>query len=325
MTDLAGEDRARLILTALHGMPPEQVVDVGVTAGDALTVMTTPPTPPGVVHDPAVTYGTAGENGRPLTMHLYRAENPEEKRPGVVFVHGGGFHEGFPEMLIRYANHLAAEGYVTACIRYRLVGEATWPAAVEDAKCAVRWLRANAGAIGLDPDRIAVAGNSAGGHIAAMVSTTPGLFEGSGGNESVSSAVSAAVLLYPVLSLRRRDLEEVVKPIVDALLGCEEAPDEVAAPASPSTYVDNAPPTLTFTGELDPLIAPRHAVAYHARLDELGVPNRLHVIEGVGHSFDYAVPRWEDCFREMRAFLAEQLDHATAGEQPDDAGQGIVR
>ena len=301
-------DPAEAILTALRGMPGEQIVDVGVTAAEALAVMTTPPPPAGTEYDPSVVYGSAGRGGRPLTMHLYRRADRTERRPGVVFVHGGGFHEGFPEMLIRYANHLAAEGYVTASIRYRLADEAKWPAQLEDAKCAVRWMRANATELGLDPDRIAVAGNSAGGNIAAMVANTPGQFEGDGGHENISSAVAAAVLWYPLLDMRHSVIEDIIKPVVDRLFGRADVPEEVTAPASPITHVDVAPPTLTFTGTDDPLIPPRDAIAYHRRLDELGVANRLFVVDGVGHSFDFALARWEECFAEMRSFLAEQLE-----------------
>src|SRR5438067_9426358 len=105
-------------------------------------------------------------------------------------------------MHVRHAHALASAGYVTASINYRLVPEATWPAALEDAKCAVRWMRANAAGLGVDTEKIVAVGDSAGGHLAAMVALTPGRFEGQGGNAQESSAVQGAVLLCPATDLR---------------------------------------------------------------------------------------------------------------------------
>jgi acetyl esterase/lipase len=299
---------AERVLHGLRAMPADQVVEPGVTAGDALAVMTTPPVPEGCVHDPDVVYGTGG--GRPLSMHLYARADASERRPGVVFVHGGGFQEGFPEMLVRYANHLAARGYVTASIRYRLSGEAPWPACVEDAKCAVRWLRANAATLGLDPDRIGVAGNSAGGHIAAMVASTPGRFEGEGGNTDVASAVRAVVLWYPGTDLRPSVASPVVQELAAKLLR-RELDDAVAAPASPSTYAAAAPPTLTFTGNADPVIPVDLVREYHRLLDAAGVANELVVVDGAGHSFDYSLVRWQECFTAMADWFDTHLEERT--------------
>ena len=93
---------------------------------------------------------------------------------------------------------MAAKGCVTVSIEYRLFQESTFPAAVEDSKCAVRWLRANASGYHVDPGQLAAIGLSAGGHLALMVAYTSGLneLEGTGGNEEGSSAVQAVVSLY---------------------------------------------------------------------------------------------------------------------------------
>jgi acetyl esterase len=298
---------AERVIKALRLMPPDQLVEPGVRAGDALEVMTVPPPPPGCVHLPEQVYGTAGAGGRPLTMHLYAAADPTERRPGIVFIHGGGFQEGFPEMLIRYANRFAARGHVTASIRYRLSGEASFPAAVEDAKCAVRWMRANAASIGLDPGRIGVAGNSAGGHLAAMVANTPGRFEGGGGSHEASSSVKAAALLYPAVDLRPSAWTAAVKEVTAKLLGAAEVTEAAAAEASPVTYAAGAPPTLSFIGDSDPLITVGSLRAYHDALDAAGVENDLVVEAGAGHSYDYALARWEECDARMADWFGRHL------------------
>lgn len=301
----AGASGPRAIIERLRSLPPDEVVEIGVTAGEALAVMTVPPTPAGARYVPDQVYGRVG--ARLLTMHLYAATHAGLRRPGVVFIHGGGFVEGFPEMLIRYAAHLAAAGYVTASIDYRLVSEAPWPAPVEDAKCAVRWMRAHSKDLGLDPKRLGVAGASAGGYLAAMVASTPGRFEGAGGEADVSSAVSAAVLWYPVLDLDLRDLLDDQR--ARAAMADSDYPADPVAAASPFAYVRNAPPTLSFVGTADPIVPVSRVEAYHRRLEAGGTANRLVTVPGAGHSFDFALARWEECFAVMRGWF----DHHLAG------------
>jgi acetyl esterase/lipase len=305
--DELGTVDALRVLKALRELPPDHEVEPGVRAGDALTVMTPPAVPDGCRYVRDQVVGTAGAGGRPLRVHLYAAADPTERRPGVLFVHGGGFIEGFHEMVLRYAAHLAARGYVTASADYRLAGEAHFPAPVEDVKCAVRWMRAHAGEIGLDPDRLGVAGGSAGGHLAAMVGSTPGLLEGDGGWPEVSSAVRSVVLWYPGVDLRPSRASERLLVAASHLLGVPEVPEELAASASPVTYLHQAPPTLTFTGEADPIVPVQHVRDYHRQLDEAGIPNELKVFPGVGHSFDFALTPWQECFDTMATWFDETL------------------
>ena len=140
-----------------------------------------------------VTYGKGG--GRDLRCDLSLPAADVGGRPGIVFVHGGRWLEGGKRQFASQAAHLAGKGYVCMCIEYRLSGEAIFPAAVEDAKCAVRWLRAHADRLQLDPGRIAACGGSAGGHLAAMLGTTAGAadLEGQGGWAGLSSSVAVVL------------------------------------------------------------------------------------------------------------------------------------
>lgn len=258
----------------------------------------TPPTPEGVSFRPREIYGTAG--GRDLHLDLYAL--PGERRPGMMFVHGGGWADGDPCMHIRNAAYLAARGYVTATIEYRLSAEVRWPAQIEDVKCAVRWMRANADAIGLDPDRLAIAGDSAGGHLAAMVALTPGRFEDAGGNQHVSSAVSAAVLWYPALDLRREAVVPGLDDLLLALFGADD--DALRAEASPIVHVGaQCPPILTLTGADDPVCPPGPMIAFHRALDAAEVPNRLEVWDGLGHAFDFEPSGWQRSLDVLVPFL----------------------
>lgn len=290
---------ARRVLTDLQAMPPGQIVEPGVTAADALAVMTPGEVPDDVRYIPGQVYGTAG---RPLTMELFARADPTESRPGVVFIHGGGFVEGFPEMLIRYAAQLASRGFVTASIDYRLAGEAPYPASIEDSKCAVRWFRAHAAEIGLDPSWVAVAGNSAGGYLSGMVGSTPGQLEGTGGWADQSSAVQSVVMWYPAVDLRPSATTPVATEAVEEYFG--RIPDEAQAfEASPAAHIRQAPPTLTLSGTDDPIVPIQQLREYHRRLNELGIANRLVEFPGVGHSFDYSLQRWGECFSELVAWV----------------------
>ncbi|NND97934.1 MAG: alpha/beta hydrolase fold domain-containing protein, partial [Pirellulaceae bacterium] len=148
-----------------------------------------------VVRD--VVFGTGG--GRDLTMHIVLPnERAAAPSPAYVWVHGGGWQGGKKDGGIGQTLPLVRSGFVGATIEYRLTGEAPFPAQIEDCKCAIRYLRAHANKYNIDPDRIAVGGSSAGGHLVALLGTSGGvkLLEGSGGWPNQSSTVQAVIDLY---------------------------------------------------------------------------------------------------------------------------------
>ncbi len=131
----------------------------------------------------------------------------QEVRPALVIVHGGGWRGGsknvdvYQKMMVDYAQ----KGYVTINVEYRLIGEAPFPACIEDVKCAVRWMRAHAKELRVDPDRIGSYGHSAGAHLSLMLAMAPesaGL-EGDGGWNEYSSIVNVAAAGSPPTELGR--------------------------------------------------------------------------------------------------------------------------
>lgn len=284
----------------LAGRSPNDEVMPGVTVQAYRELLTPMPAPAGSRWCADVVYGTGGHDGPPLLMDIY-ARDPGERRPGMVFIHGGAWKDGHRHMLVGQAFEMAVNGYVTATISYRLATAGRWPAAVEDAKCAVRWMRKHADEIGLDPQRIVVAGASSGGHLAAMVALTPGRFEGAGGLPHVPSTVCAAVLFEPALDLRDASVSDQLRPFVDDFLGGDWA---MAAQASPITHVTTAcPPTLIRVGEQDQTTPSSHCNAFRGLLSAAGVANRLEVLPGTGHGqriYDH-----RGCVRAMSAFLAD--------------------
>ena len=188
-------------------------------------------------------------------------------RPALVIIHGGGWLEGdkssftslkywAPGNIIDFAKL----GFVAATINYRLSGEAPFPAALEDCKCAVRWLRAHALDYHIDVNRIGAYGNSAGGHLALLLGMTEkadGL-EGDGPCQDQSSMVQAVVSdSGPVdLDLRKPENGGLAKVMSQFLAGPEETLAERIRKASPASYVREAlPPMLLIYGTADSQVA----------------------------------------------------------------------
>ncbi len=115
--------------------------------------------------------------GNSTAMDVYLPDNAETGRPGVLWIHGGGWSSFHRDVHTDHAIRLARAGYVSATIDYRLVPEGVYTDLVKDCFCALAHFRANADAYGLDPDRVAIAGYSAGGHLVSMLGTTYDLDE----------------------------------------------------------------------------------------------------------------------------------------------------
>lgn len=296
-------------LAHLNTLKPTSLVnDAKVTAADAARFFTLPPPSAGYRRE-RVVFGEA--EGFELDLILYRQLVVDELRPAVIFVHGGGFCSGFPEMLGAHAHALAGCGYVTATIDYRVYPETVWPGGLEDVKCAVRWMRAHALQLGVDPDRIAIAGGSAGGYMAAMVALTPGLFEGDGGWSDVSSEVLAAALFYPLTDFRWPALEPDINGLIRDFVGVDEA--EIYSIASPITHVSAAaPPTLIITGTADREVPVEMVRAYAARLDERGADVELVEFHRRAHAFDFGANDWLACIELMTDFFDRVLNNERA-------------
>lgn len=242
--------------------------------------------PEGLVADVDVEYSRVGER---VAMDIVRPAAPGP-HPAVVAIHGGGFRAGNRFGYRALCVKLAQRGYVAATISYRLAPRHQFPAAVEDAKAAVRFLRANAEKYGVDPSHIGVTGGSAGGHLALMAGLTGPLkvFEGTGPNRDQSSAVQAVVNYYgPV------DFTESYGKSVDAhivlpmFLGGDlwnNRRDHILA--SPLHYVTPlAPPVLSVHGTEDKFVAYEHSVWITSRLIRAGAVAELETIPGAGHGF----------------------------------------
>jgi len=241
---------------------------------------------------------------RPLTLDLYVPPRPAPKTigaPVIIYVHGGGWmtgharHSGAFEDWPGVLASLAARGYVVASLNYRLSSEAPSPAAEQDVKAAIRWLRSNAALYGIDKSRIGIWGGSAGGQLAALAGTSCGV----AALEPVAAApaanaplesdcVQSVVTWYGVFDFQPLATDVATGAAAIRYLGCTatECPPEKIALASATSYIDRAdPPFLLIHGALDKTVAPSQSREFHAALQAAGVKSELLIIPGVDHSF----------------------------------------
>lgn len=226
-------------------------------------------------------FGKGGDET--LTLDMYRPQAINGRRlPAVIFIHGGGWMAGNKRPM-PLAPAAASRGYIAVSISYRLTTRAPFPAQVEDCKCAVRWLRANAEKYGVDPDRIGVWGMSAGGHLALMTGCADG-FEGSGGK------VQCVVAWFAPTDFSK-ELEQYLtaesRPLLEKLVGGDlHEKQEVCRQASPTTHVSkDDPPTLLVHGDRDTLVPLMQAERMEKKMKEAGCTVELLVVRNAGHGF----------------------------------------
>ena len=212
----------------------------------------------------------------PLTLHVFNppGHKADDKTPAIVFFFGGGWKGGAPKQFYKQSAHLALRGMVAICAEYRVESKhQTSPReCVKDGKSAMRWVRSHVAEIGIDPDRIAAGGGSAGGHVAAATATLAG-FNEEGEDSSISCRPAALVLFNPVFDNGPEGY------------GYDRV-KEYWKEFSPLHNLDaSAPPTLVMLGTKDNLIPVATAEAYKAKMEELGVRCDLILYEEQPHGF----------------------------------------
>lgn len=265
-----------------------------------------------------VVYGNV--DGRELKLDLYFP--PEDKsdamRPALLFLHGGGWKAGDKSIERYYCDRYAARGFVTATAQYRLSDEAHFPAQIQDVRCALRYLHANAEQLKIDPERIGVVGHSAGAHLALLAAyASPDAFPDTGGWDEASAEIRCVVSFYAPTDLTQSFGS--YQHLFDAFLGPENKDDPaVQQLASPLYHISSdAPPTLVVHGAIDALIDEAQAFALIDRLCELGLPYYYDRYPGWGHGMHRLVAvntRSEyvmDCFFEWQLGISV---HATKNE-----------
>jgi len=215
-------------------------------------------------------------DGTRLKLHVFQPPGHQaaDKRPAIVFFFGGGWNGGKITQFYSQSEYLASRGMVAICADYRVKSRhKTSPQeCVKDGKSAIRWIRSHADELGIDPDRLAAGGGSAGGHVAAATALTDGFIE-EGEDTAVSCRPNALVLFNPVFDNgptgfgydRVKDYWQEISPL--------------------HNIDEDAPPTIVFLGTKDKLIPVATAEEYKRRMDAAGARCELRLYKGAPHGF----------------------------------------
>ena len=263
-----------------------------------------------------ITYLRAG--GTDLKLDVYQPRGMTDPNPTLLYFHGGGWTNGSKEgSALTFLPYLEM-GWTVVNVAYRLADAAHAPAAVEDCRCALRWIYRNVEQYNFDLDTLVVTGNSAGGHLALMTGMLPesaGLERQCPGdrNRTWSTGRTSTEELKVAAIINWYGITDVVDlmnappgpsgSFTEAWLGSASDREEIAKRVSPLTYVRRElPPVITVHGDADPIVPYSHAVRLHEALDNAGVPNELLTVPGGGHG-GFTVAESAMIYAAIRDFL----------------------
>src|SRR5215470_3473608 len=233
--------------------------------------------------DKDIVFGKGGDID--LLLDVYHPpESVTPKRMGIIHLFGGGFFTGNKNAgyIVNDVRALGRLGYTNISANYRLTSQGLWPAQIHDTKAAIRWVRANAAKIGVDADKIAIAGYSAGGMLSLLAAGTNGMseFEGNGGNAGVSSNVQASIGVYPLASTG------IAGSLFPTNVSAEER-TKMMETASPTKYIGKSfAPTIFIHGTADTTVPLSSSIDFFTKLNAAGVPTSITTIQGAAHAFD---------------------------------------
>lgn len=244
-----------------------------------------------------LTYATEGSLA--LQLNLIKP-NAGGDFPVVLWIHGGGFGPGGLNAAEGFEDDFTAEGYAIAAVAYRSMEEGYFPAQIQDLKGAIRYLRANASELNVDPDRIFILGTSSGGLLASLTGVTTDLpeFEGTtGGNTNVSSHVAGVIDLFgSVTRAQMDDLSPDILPTTYEIFGCApygDCPDRENL-AIDNYITANDPPFLIIHGTEDATVPYQESVELAQLLNSAGVSTTFVTAEGFGHDKDGIITEYFD-------------------------------
>ena len=241
-----------------------------------------------------------------LKLDVYVPAGAKGPLPAAMYFHGGGWTARSKEYMVLNTLPYLEMGWAVVNVGYRLASVANAPAAVEDGRCALRWVIRNAGQYMIDPSKIVVTGHSAGGHLSlttGMLPVSAGMDRQCPGNEELKVAAVVNWLgITDVLDLLEGPNQ---KTYAVQWLGSQPNREEIARQVSPINHVrPGLPPILTVHGDADPTVPYSQAVRLHQALDRAGVPNKLLTVPGGGH-WRFTPDQDAKLFAQIREFLAK--------------------
>jgi acetyl esterase/lipase len=247
--------------------------------------------------------------GRMLSLDIHMPD--AEKPPLIMWIHGGGWKE--LNRTWNLAMPLVERGYAVASVDYRYSDEGAFPTQMYDLKDALLFLKRHAGEYGYDASKVAVSGDSAGGHLCCLMGVSAGNRDWE--TEAADYSVQAVIVMCGPTMLPLTFEESGAEPddVIDQLLGApvkSKAGLGKAAAASPLTYIDgHEPPFLILHGTDDPLVSPRHSRLLRNALETAGTPVMMHLIPGAVHGFGGKI---------VTDIMAEFLDYYLKGRTTVD-------
>jgi acetyl esterase/lipase len=267
-------------------------------------------------------------NGWEGKLDVYAQRTPPNApaSPVVIFIHGGGWVQGTKEgSMVRGVLPYIAMGYSVVNVEYRLANVSLAPAAIEDCRCALRWLVAHAKDYNLDASRIVIAGESAGGHLAL----TTGMIPASAGFDRTCLTptephVAAIVDFFGITDIadlldgpNKKPFPETW-PYTVQWLGNQPNRADIAKASAPLTYIRaGVPPTISIHGDADPLVPYAHSTRLQDGLQKAGVAHELVTIPGGGHG-NFSTAEWARAFTAVEKFLST---HVGSAKPPSTAPQ----
>jgi len=233
--------------------------------------------------DRDITYCSCHES--PLKLDIYYPENPDKLSPAILFIHGGGWYSGdkedrdYRDLL----QSLVKRGYLVAAVNYRLAPGNKFPAQLEDVTCALHFLKTNYISYGIQPERIGIMGDSAGGHLAALLALKESCCGNDAQTNCFSGKVRAVVDLFGPVDLSLF-FETNRSMLIEHVFNTDNPECDIIRSASPINYVtDDAPPFLIIQGEKDTVVQPEQSILLYQKLQVCGATTSLIMVQNAGH------------------------------------------
>jgi acetyl esterase/lipase len=267
---------------------------------------------------PNIVYHIA--NNYEAKLDVYEPANGSQPTPVVIVIHGGGWIAGTKEDRVLEMMPYLQMGFAAVNVEYRLAQASLAPAAVEDCRCALHWVFANAKKYNFDPNRVVLQGGSAGGHLAlitGMVTTAAGFDrdcftdQDNVWSENPSTShdphVAAIVNWFGISDVLDELHGPNAKGYAVAWIGDQPNGDEIAKRVSPINYVNSSvPPIITIHGDKDALVPYTQSVRLHKALDAAGVPNEFYTVPGANHG-GFTYEQNQKAWAAVRAFLQKNV------------------
>jgi acetyl esterase/lipase len=253
---------------------------------------------------PDVVY--AGANNTPLKLDIWYPRDNPNPTPTLVYIHGGGWIFGTKEGSVYQFLPYLERGWRVVNVEYRMAGNSLAPGAVEDTRCALRWIHRNAAQWKFDTSKIVLTGHSAGGHLSLITAMLPKgtpIDNRCYGDEDLR--VAAVVNWYGITDVNDLIQGPNLKNYAAMWMGSMPNAAEVAKSVSPLTYVRaGLPPVITIHGDKDDVVPYAHATRLHDALAKANVPDKLVTVKGGGHGM-FAQPDYVMAFDEIWKFLKD--------------------